>query len=90
LGTRHDQAELKTHYSAAELAEMKLPSLPGTIQGIGIRAKAEQWESKKRQGRGGGYEYALTSLPDAAVRAIKDRLVTSMIAAPLYPYLFCR
>ncbi|BBF85730.1 phage transposase [Aquitalea magnusonii] len=76
------QAELKTHYSAAELAEMKLPSLPGTIQGIGIRAKTEQWESKKRQGRGGGYEYALSSLPDAAVRAIKDRLVTSMIAAP--------
>jgi hypothetical protein len=40
------QAELKTHYSAAELAEMKLPSLPGTIQGIGIRPRLNNGSQK--------------------------------------------
>lgn len=75
------QVELKTHYSAAELAEMKLPGMPGTERGIHIMAGREGWESRRKI-KGKGCEYALTSLPDAAARAIKDRLVTSMISAP--------
>ncbi|WP_374557845.1 DNA-binding protein [Aquitalea pelogenes] len=75
------QVELKTHYSAAELAEMKLPGMPGTERGIHIMAGREGWKSRRKT-KGKGCEYALTSLPDAVVRTIKDRLVTSMIAAP--------
>jgi putative transposase len=76
------QVELKTHYSAAELAEMKLPAMPGTPQNVLAAAKKNGWVARKRLS-GKGLEYALSSLPDAAVRAIKDRLVKSMVAAPV-------
>ncbi|KZE34154.1 DNA-binding protein [Crenobacter luteus] len=72
--------EIKTHYSAAELAAMQLPGLPGTIQGLGIRAKAEAWEARKRAGRGGGFEYALASLPAAAQDAIRQRQAKALLA----------
>jgi len=67
------QVELKTHYSAAELASMKLPGLPGTQQNVKARAKKEEWESRPRAGFGGGHEYAITSLPLEAINAIKTR-----------------
>ena len=35
------QVEIKTHYSAAELAEMKLPDMPGAIKNIIARAKRD-------------------------------------------------
>src|SRR3569832_1951152 len=48
-------------YSASDLAGR--PGIPGTKQGINDRAKRENWQRSRRQGRGGGYEYHLTSLP---------------------------
>ncbi|MTD33715.1 DNA-binding protein [Paludibacterium denitrificans] len=77
------QTELKTHYSAAELAEMRLPGLPASVSGIFRAAQSGSWESCKKKGRGGGYEYALTSLPPEAIKAIKDRLVTKLVSAPV-------
>lgn len=32
------QGELKTHYSAAELAAMKLPGIPGAVKNIIAKA----------------------------------------------------
>lgn len=52
--------------SASELADLGLPGLPATPQNITTRAKREAWESRKRQGRGGGLEYHYTSLPERA------------------------
>lgn len=40
-----------------------LPGMPGTVQGVHGRAKRDDWESRKRAGRGGGREYAFSSLP---------------------------
>jgi len=52
---------MKEWFSAKELAGM--PGLPGTIQGVKKAAKREGWKSRKRKGRGGGFEYHLSALP---------------------------
>ena len=48
-------------HSAAELAS--LPGMPSTVQKINIRAKRERWQSRPRQGQGGGREYHIEALP---------------------------
>jgi hypothetical protein len=55
-------------YSAADLAG--LPGLPGTDRNIRARADREGWQSRMRNGRGGGKEYAFTSLPAATQAAL--------------------
>ena len=51
------------YYSAAELAAMALHTIKLTARSIRTRAIEEGWESRRRAGRGGGNEYALSSLP---------------------------
>lgn len=70
---------VKSHYAAAELASMSLPMLPTTMQGINQRAKTEQWTSRKREGRGGGREYALTSLPRSVQDEIRRRAANALV-----------
>lgn len=53
----------KQWFSAAEL--IGLPDMPGTTQNINAKAKREGWTCRKREGRGGGFEYHLNSLPPA-------------------------
>lgn len=53
-------------YSAAELAALGLPGIPGTKAGVLARANAESWQSRPRAGRGGGSEYHYSALPVAA------------------------
>lgn len=48
---------LKTHYSCAELAEMRLPGLPTTKRNMLEVVNREGWLGRKREGRGGGFEY---------------------------------
>ncbi|MGF7454037.1 transposase domain-containing protein [Pasteurella bettyae] len=57
--------ELKSHYSAQELVDFSLLSLPRTKKAILTMAKRESWQFQARQGKGGGYEYAFSSLPQA-------------------------
>lgn len=57
---------MKEWYTAAELAECKLPGLPASDRGIQLRAKAEGWKSRDRAGRGGGQEYHVSALPSVA------------------------
>lgn len=52
---------MKEWFSAKELAG--LPGMPVTVSGVIRVAKRENWRSRKRQGRGGGREYHLNSLP---------------------------
>lgn len=74
------QSTVKTHYSAAELAALGLPGLPGTAQGISMRAKKDGWDSQRREGRGGGVEYALASLPAAAQDTLRRRQAEALLA----------
>lgn len=59
-----------SHFTAPELASMRLPGLPGTPQGIRQRAAAEGWAVHEAQGRGGqgGKQYRFT--PPAYVLAL--------------------
>jgi putative transposase len=67
---------LKTHYSCAELAEMKLPGLPETKKGwIDLVARGN-WPKHKRSGRGGGYEY---QPPAPIMTLIKERALQTLI-----------
>jgi Mu DNA-binding domain len=61
---------MKQWYSAFELAGLSgLPALPNNIT---RKAKAEQWQSRQRIGRGGGKEYAYNSLPKLTQTALID------------------
>ena len=60
---------MRDWYSASELAG--LPGMPGTVQGIHQRAKGNGWTFRRRSGRGGGREYAASSLPKQA----RDHLI---------------
>lgn len=61
----------KGWFTAQKLANMKLPGLPATREGIQHRAGRERWAApesegttwRQRKGRGGGIEYRWTVLP---------------------------
>lgn len=72
---------VKTHYSATELAAMKLPGLPSATKNVIAKAEREAWSSRKRTGRGGGFEYALTSLPAAAQEHIRSTAARELMAS---------
>ncbi|AUI65176.1 MULTISPECIES: Mu transposase C-terminal domain-containing protein [Glaesserella] len=66
---------LKTHYSATELVNLKLKSLPSAVKNVIEKAKRESWQSQKRTGRGGGYEYALSSMPEEVQKELRTKLL---------------
>ena len=56
------------HYSARQIAEMRLPGMPGTRRGVNARVLSESWPYCLRpSGRGGGKVYPLEALPDEVV-----------------------
>lgn len=74
---------MKSHYSCAELASMKLPSLPETKKGWIDLATREGWQKQKRAGRGGGFEYAVTGLPKAVRDVVQIALLHQHVPAAL-------
>ena len=71
---------IKTHFSAEELAQMRLPGLPGTSRNIRERAKKEGWQTQKRQGVGGGCAYHVDSLPDEAKTVLREKIYQQVLA----------
>ncbi|MFT8896736.1 MAG: transposase domain-containing protein [Acetobacter sp.] len=75
-------AEIVPWFSLAELAEMKLPGMPGTTRGILKQATCESWfvserdgqTWRKRDGRGGGFEVTPYHLPLEARVALQLRV----------------
>lgn len=59
---------MRKWFTAKELAG--LPGLPGTVQGISLRAKREGWEAQLRLGRGGAQEYSFSVLPSETQAAL--------------------
>lgn len=70
---------LKTGYSAQELADLQLNSLPQTRPGVTHRAKKDCWITRKRSGRGGGVEYAFDSLPKEVQAEIKTKAYKALV-----------
>ncbi len=60
--------------SATEIAALALPQVPASQQGVGALAKREGWDRtdkvRPRAGRGGGTEYHISLLPEAAQAAL--------------------
>lgn len=73
-----DGKQSREWYTARELAAMGLTGMPSTERAIQLRAKREGWTCRKRQGRGGGVEYAITSLPREAQDALLDRTIAAL------------
>jgi putative transposase len=68
----------RTHFSAAELAFMKLPGLPASEQNMRTRAEREGWAyiEKPARGRHGiRREFPITALPDEARQALITNLL---------------
>lgn len=59
------------YYSAAELSQ--LPPFNGVRRTVLRRADRESWVSRRRIGKGGGYEYHISSLPAETQRVLKAR-----------------
>lgn len=76
-----NEISLKTHYSVAELLKLKLSTLPQAHKNVLDKAKRENWESRKRVGKGGGVEYALCSLPQALQDEIRTKFAVSIVKA---------
>ena len=73
------QVEIKTYYSAAELAARQLPGPPTTERGIRLAADREGWAAR-RKSKGKGNEYALSSLPLPAQNELKQRQAKALLA----------
>lgn len=81
----------QTWFSAAELAEARLPGLPATKRGVQDLAQREGWAgrtddlgealSRPRRARGGGVEYHVALLPEAAQARLMSA-TPAKVAAP--------
>ena len=62
----------KPHYTALQIAGMRLPGMPGTVSGVHRKAARESWPLRLRPSdRGGGKVYPLSALPDEAQAKIR-------------------
>lgn len=74
-------------WTVDQLAEAGLPDVPRTRQGVQAKAEAEGWRAqagfaRRREGRGGGWEYHWTLLP---LRARTKLLAAAAVPAPEKP-----
>ncbi|HEY3918832.1 MAG TPA: Mu transposase C-terminal domain-containing protein [Stellaceae bacterium] len=67
-------------FSAAELAALQITGLPATERSINRVALRDGWQSRERNKRGGGREYAVAALPAPARAALAKRQVASVAA----------
>ena len=82
-----DTTTLKTHYTAAELAALRLPGLPASERGVRKAAEREAWPNRPRA-RGKGREYtpppaALALLRERALQSCTPRLVGPALPMPV-------
>ncbi len=65
---------MKEWFSAAELAKLQLPEVPSTERAIQLRAEREEWSKRRRQGRGGGWEYPVDDDPPSLLAVATVRV----------------
>lgn len=72
---------MENWFTAQQLADLNLVSLPNTKAGVIYRAKKEGWSNRKRSGKGGGVEYAFDGLPKEVQAEIKALQVKAEMKA---------
>ena len=74
----------KEWFSAAEIADEKLPGLPTSKRGVARKIEQSGWDkseqARERMGRGGGLEYHYMLLPDVAQAALMARYGEARVA----------
>lgn len=74
--------EIRTHYSCAELAAMKLPGYPATERGIRDRVKKDNWLSRKVDGKGGKDGIRTEYQPPVSIMAlIREQVMHKLVTA---------
>ena len=80
-----EAGEARVWYTAREFAELGLAGVAATERGVNIEAGKRSWRpsilARRRAGRGGGWEYHVDLLPEAARRELKKRQDTLLISA---------
>lgn len=76
---------MKQWFTAKELAEAKLPSMPSSQQGVTLRARQLGWEAQPRLGRGGGFEYHINNLPLEARKALESHMAGELLTRGVEP-----
>lgn len=85
-----EEAQPREWFTAAELAEFRLPGLPTAERSIRRVAARDGWDDpayegqtwRPRKGQGGGIEYRITCLPAAAQAALTLRTTPVARSAP--------
>ncbi len=72
---------IKPFYSATELVAMKVAGV-SSVSGLFRTAERQGWKWRKRQGKGGGREYAIEQLPRDIQDAIKRHVLQSVVQSP--------
>ena len=72
--------QLKTHYSVYEYAEFGVSGLPKAPKNIQAFFERNKCKARKRQGRGGGVEYELASLPMDLQTEIRNKFAEVVVA----------
>ncbi|MBT0653875.1 hypothetical protein [Geomobilimonas luticola] len=75
--------KLKTWHTAQEIADIKLPGIPTSKNGVLDRAKREKWPFRPYRGHGKGKEFPLSVVLlgaqlDEMTPEIRDRLITTI------------
>ncbi|UZA40031.1 hypothetical protein LP112_11490 [Moraxella bovis] len=72
---------MKKWYSAQELTDLQLDSLPKSKSNVINFLKKNDVANQKRQGKGGGLEYAFDGLPKKVQAEIKARQTAELMKA---------
>ena len=67
------------YINAKELINLGIKTLPRTVKNVIERARREDWPSRKRAGRGGGFEYLVNGLPAYILTEVKERLASEIL-----------
>lgn len=80
--------DARTWFTAADLAELKLPGLPHAKRKVNELASERRWglretQARPRPGRGGGFEYHVSLLPPASVAELVRRGIVTADVDPV-------
>lgn len=74
---------MSSWYTLQELIKFDLIGLPATVAGLRKKAQKEGWECRPRDGRGGGWEYSVESLPQNTQAALIAKLAPAIEEKPI-------
>ena len=70
------------HYSVGQIAQMQLPGMPGSREGVWRKAVRESWiRCERTSGRGGGKVYPFKALPRETQAKMREKDILLVLGA---------